>query len=207
MPRPSELQEIERILVDRHGCHTVILYGSRARGDAKPESDWDVVGVREKGDSVREVRALGEGWLDAFVHPEDHFQKLDEGALRFRRGEVLVDRKGFAKELLARIAAFEDKGPPPLSPDAEATLRAWYPKMLGRIAREDVEGRYRRAWLLFEALEAWFRLRKKWYRGPKESFAWLAAHEPAAHAAFARALDPAATLDDLSALTACVLGD
>ncbi|MGZ3451451.1 MAG: nucleotidyltransferase domain-containing protein [Polyangiales bacterium] len=207
MPRPSELQEIERTLEGRHGCHTVILYGSRVRGDARPESDWDVVGVREKGESVREVRPLGEGWLDAFVYPEAHFATLDEGSLRFRRGEILVDRKGFAKQLVARIAAFEDKGPAPLSPDAEATLRAWYPKMLGRIAREDVEGRYRRAWLLFEALEAWFRLRKKWYRGPKESFAWLAANEPPAHAIFARALDPASTLDDLSALVACVLGD
>ncbi len=200
----SDLSQITRLLVDRHRCHTVILYGSRAKGTADAGSDWDVLGVRSEGASMREARPLGDAWLDAFIHPESHFEKLDEGCLRFLDGRVLVDQQGFGKRLLERIAAFERQGPPPLAD--EAALRAWYPKMLARIARGDVEARYRRAWLLFDALEAWFRLRGKWYRGPKESLAWMAAHEPAAHAVFARALDPASNDDDLAALVACVLG-
>lgn len=200
----SDLSEITRLLVDRHRCHTVILYGSRAKGTADPGSDWDVLGVRAEGASMREARPLGDAWLDAFIHPESHFEKLDEGCLRFLDGQVLVDQQGFGKRLLERIAAFERQGPPPLAD--EAALRAWYPKMLARIARGDVEARYRRAWLLFDALEAWFRLRGKWYRGPKESLAWMSAHEPAAYAVFARALEPSSNDDDLAALVACVLG-
>lgn len=203
----SELSEIERLLVDRHKCHAVILYGSRARGTAAGTSDWDVVGIRREGASVREARAFGDGWLDAFVHPESHFEELDEGSLRFLDGRVLVDRHGFAAALLKRIAAFEKQGPPPLGDGDESAMRAWYPKMLARIAVGDVESRYRRAWLLFDSLEAWFRLRRRWYRGPKESLGWLAANEPATHATFARALDPAATNDDIAALVACVLGN
>jgi predicted nucleotidyltransferase len=200
----SALSEITRLLVDRHKCHTVILYGSRARGAADESSDWDVLGVRAEGPSIREALSLGDAWLDAFIHPESHFEKLDEGTLRFLGGRVLVDQHGFGKRLLERVAAFEKQGPPPLAD--EAAIRAWYPKMLARIARGDIEARYRRAWLRFDALEAWFRLRRMWYRGPKESFAYLAAHDPAAYAVFARALDPAATDDDLAALVASVLG-
>lgn len=206
MPSRSELDEILRVMCDQHGCHAVILYGSRARGAAQKGSDWDVVGVRRTGETVRDVRAFADGWLDAFVHPESHFATLDEGTLRFGNGKVLVDREGYAAKLLARIAAFEAAGPQQTDAD-EAVMRAWFPKMLDRVSRGDVEANYRRAWLLVDALEAWFRLRRRWYRGPKESLAWLVEHEPAAFAAFERALAPKATHDDLSAMVSCVLSD
>lgn len=200
------LAEIRRVLVDRYGCHTVLLYGSRAHGTPSAGSDWDVLGVRESGDSVREVREIGDAWLDAFIHPESHFETLDEGALRLLGAKVLVDAMGYAGKLIHRVTEFEKRGPRALSPDEEAVIRGWYPKMLERIGRDDVEARYRRAWLLFDALEAWFRLRGRFYRGPKQSFAWLKEHEPQVHVAFEKALAPGATHEDLSALADCVLG-
>lgn len=199
------LAEIRRVLVDRYGCHTVLLYGSRAHGTPGSGSDWDVLGVRETGDTVREVREIGDAWLDAFVHPESHFDTLDEGALRLLGAKVVVDMRGFASKLLSRVHDLERRGPRPLPADEEATLRAWFPKTLERIARDDVEARYRRAWLLVDALEAWFRLRGRFYRGPKQSFAWLKEHEPAVHEVFDRALSPGATHDDLQALVSSVL--
>ncbi|MBK7396987.1 MAG: nucleotidyltransferase domain-containing protein [Myxococcales bacterium] len=200
------LAEIRRVLVDRHGCHTVVLYGSRAHGDVRPGSDWDVLGVRLHGATVREVRPIGDGWLDAFVHDEAHFTKLDEGSLRFLDGRVLVDSKGFAAELLARVSAFERNGPPPLDENEEATLRAWFPKTLERVRRDDTEARYRRAQLLVDALEAWFHLRGRWFRGPKQGLVQLRDLDPGAYALFERALAPTATPDDLSVLVGCVLG-
>lgn len=199
------LAEIRRVLVDRHGCHTVLLYGSRAHGTSNAASDWDVLGVRADGETVREVREIGDAWLDAFVHPESHFEVLDEGALRLLGAKVLVDAQGFASKLLARVQELERRGPKPMPADEEATLRAWFPKTLERIARDDAEARYRRAWLLVDALPAWFRLRGRFYRGPKQSLAYFQEAEPAVHATFERALSPAATHDDLAALVACVL--
>jgi uncharacterized protein YfaT (DUF1175 family) len=107
--------------------------------------------------------------------------------------------------LLKRIAAFEAAGPKPLRPEDEATLRAWYPKMLERVMRDDTEARYRRAWLLYDALEAYFRLRHRWYRGPKQSLAYLKEHDLIAYNAFERALAPDASMDDLSDLVRAVL--
>src|SRR5262249_51219031 len=47
MNEEQALAEIVRTLTVDHGCHAVILYGSPARGDFQPTSDWEVAGIRE----------------------------------------------------------------------------------------------------------------------------------------------------------------
>jgi predicted nucleotidyltransferase len=49
MNEEQALAEIVQTLTVDHGCHAVILYGSQARGDFQPTSDWDVAGIREAG--------------------------------------------------------------------------------------------------------------------------------------------------------------
>lgn len=51
------LQFIVDELISLHHCHTIILYGSRARGDFTVTSDYDVAGIREKEIS-NELHAL-----------------------------------------------------------------------------------------------------------------------------------------------------
>lgn len=203
----AALAEIVRTLVDEHGCHAVILYGSRARGDFEPTSDWDVAGIRANGvgESRRVAREFHGAWLDAFVNSEADFAKLEPASLKFLGGRIVVDQHGYAESLLQRVVALEKEGPPPLPAGEEEMLRVWFSKMLARVARPDLEAKYRRAWLLFEALEDYFKLRRIWYRGPKESLLWLAKNDPPTHGALARALEPEASLDDLRVLVTRVL--
>src|SRR5918912_96565 len=42
-------------LVARHGARTVLLYGLRAKGTARPDSDYDVLAVRGGGDKGRDA--------------------------------------------------------------------------------------------------------------------------------------------------------
>jgi hypothetical protein len=61
--------------------------------------------------------------------------------------------------------------------------------------RSDIEGNFRRVWLLTALLEDYFALRGMWYQGPKKSFQWLQASDFETYAAFEEALKPASQFD------------
>jgi predicted nucleotidyltransferase len=107
MNQERALAEIVQTLTVDHGCHAVILYGLRARGDFQPTSDWDVAGIREASAPapLRIARVFHGAWLDAFVYAEAAFTVIDPELLRFLPARILVDERGFAKTLIERIDA------------------------------------------------------------------------------------------------------
>ncbi|HEX3246003.1 MAG TPA: nucleotidyltransferase domain-containing protein [Chloroflexota bacterium] len=80
-PSDPVLDEIVRRLVDTLAPERVYLFGSRARGDAQEDSDYDIlVTVRERTDEGREleVRAYGAMWglgtpVDIVIMTSDYF--------------------------------------------------------------------------------------------------------------------------------------
>jgi hypothetical protein len=84
--------------------------------------------------------------------------------------------------------------------------RTWARKMLARIARGDIEGDYRRAWLLTALLQDYFELRGLWFAGPKEGLAWLAANDAGAYAAVEAALKPGAGVAAIARAVGAVVG-
>jgi polymorphic toxin system nucleotidyltransferase-like protein len=190
----------------RHGCHTAILYGSRARGDARPDSDYDVAGFGSTPASFRDARRWRGRWLDVFVYPERHLARPGRELLKLRDGVVLFEKGGAGTRLLRRLDRTFRKGPERLAPDEARARRVWAWKMLDRAAHPDPEAGYRRAWLLTALLEDYFHLRGLWFLGPGRSLAWLRAHDPASHAVFAEALRPDAELDAVRRLVEAVAG-
>lgn len=193
-------------LVRAWGAHTVLLYGSRARGDDTPESDVDVAAFADVDAPSRDARLWQGLYLDAFVLPTVEATRAEPEQLKLLGARVLLDARGLAGPLLARLEALDAAGPPALAPDDANTRRVWARKMLARIARDDLEARYRRAWLHYQLLEDHFALERRWYRGPKRAFVELAARDPALHAAFVAALAPGATQRELAALVERVVG-
>jgi predicted nucleotidyltransferase len=193
------LQYVVDFLHTQHACHTVILYGSRARGDATPESDYDALGVRDDGDKVRAAFEHAGAYIDLFVYPKVQLEQVDN-FLHVRGGRILVQQGDLATRLLSAVEARYQQGPEPMAKDEAVARRVWWGKMVQRARKGDLEGDYRRVWLLTSLLEDVCLLRGWWYRGPKESFRCLEEQDPPLCAAFKTALAPQATLDDVATL-------
>lgn len=199
------LQEALQDLVQKHGCHTVILYGSRSLGDFTEESDYDLIGFRDGGDTIRDARLIQGKFLDAFIYTSEQVGELEADLLRIRDGKVLIEKERFGRDLLSRLRVRFEQGPSPLPESERNTILVWVEKMLGRISKGDLEGNYRRVWLQYDLLQSYFLLRNRWYLGPKEAFQWIKENDPGTYQLFQRSLDPRADLEALKLLAARVV--
>jgi predicted nucleotidyltransferase len=207
LPSADAIAATTLALADAHGCHTVVLYGSRARGDVDEGSDVDVLCIRDDGPSLRDSRVIDGVYFDLFVYPRDAVATVDVPLLRILGGRVLRERDGEGTALLARVRERFERGPDPLPADDRIARTVWAYKMLDRIrSSEGVESGYRRMELGVQALEDYFVLRGLWFRGPKVAFPWLLTHDDDTHRAFEAAMGPDADRDALAALVSSVYG-
>jgi predicted nucleotidyltransferase len=200
------LARISDELLRVHQAHTILLYGSRANGTQGPHSDHDIAAFAAVARIHRDTRLVDGEYLDVFVYPEAALDAPGEEHLKLRGAVVIAQRADDATRFLAGLEALHQRGPTPLPPDEIAVRRSWAWKMNARLRRGDVEGNFRRVWLLTALLEDYFHLRGLWFEGPKRALLWLGEHDPVAHAAFERALTPGAPATAIEALVTIVAG-
>lgn len=185
------LQQVIKHIAQKHKFHTLILYGSHARGDATLRSDYDLLAVRKSGRKsgervLHDARRWRGVYIDLFVYPES---KLKPSALlQVKGGRVLIQRGGFGDRFMAKVNRLHARGPKPLPIDELQAIRMWARKMIVRTRAGDIEADFRRVWLLTQLLEDYFQLRGQWYEGPKLAFQWLRDNDPKIHRLFERAL-------------------
>jgi hypothetical protein len=197
------LPSITKEVCTKHRCHTLILYGSWARGDATTVSDCDLLAIRKGGiDVVRDARKWRGIYLDVFVYPEKKVKAAE--LLRVRGGKVLKQQRQIGDRLLAQLDRIYRRGPKSLPADELAARKVWLHKMLERALIGDTEGNFRRVWMLTALLEDYFVFRNRWYEGPKLGLQWLRENEPRIHKRFEQALRPGSDFSILQDLVAAV---
>lgn len=194
------LDKIEQELINKYHCHTIILYGSRARGDNTKTSDYDLIALRDQGDMERDCRFIDGFYLDVFIYSQEIVQNPDTYLIRINDGIVLCQKGTLGNQLLEKIHSIFDAGPTPIPDWENHEITQWLMKMFQRAKKNDIEGNFRRHWLLHDALECYFKLRNKWYLGPKESFRWLKNNDLATYLAFDKALEANAGLESIEQL-------
>ena len=199
------LTKIQQDLTNKHGCHTVILYGSRARGEANVQSDYDIIAIREEGGFARDCRLFEGFYLDIFIYDEESVKNIDASFLRVKDGIVLMQKNNMGDVLLSKVKTLYQAGAPTTPEWEKHEIQAWLHKMLARAKTNDVEGNFRRHWLLNDLLSCYFKLRDQWYLGPKESFKWRKENDLPTYDAFSIALMPDAEIEHVELLIQCVL--
>lgn len=139
------LNQLAQELIKKHKCHTVILYGSHARGDATPQSDYDLMGVRKSGEKYRVAEKRAGIYLDIFVYPEKDLKKVGDEHLYMNGAKLLYERGKFGTDFLKKLKAAAKKKHKPLPAYEIKVRKLWLHKMVNRIAQSDIEGNYRRS--------------------------------------------------------------
>lgn len=182
------LKQLTDELINEHKCHTVILYGSRARGDFTEQSDYDLMGVKKTGKKYRVAEKRNGFYLDIFIYPENELRKVGEEYFYMEGAKVLYEKEKFGTTFLKKLKTATRKKYKPLPPDEIQVRRIWLHKMFDRIAQGDIEGNYRRSWLQEALLYEYFNIRKERYWGSKKSFDWLKANDPKIYRLFEQVL-------------------
>ena len=172
---------------EKYNPHTIIVYGSRARGEATHSSDVDIACFTESKITSKDARIFHNVFLDAWIYPEEDMIDIKDEFLRFNDGYCALDNKGLGAPFLQKIQHKIDQGPEQVSDEEKVHTREWVSKMLIRVSESDIEANYRRSWLQFELLEIYFQLRGLWYFGPKKSFNWLKTNDPIGYQLFENA--------------------
>ena len=194
------LDQVCKELVATHAVHTILLYGSRADGSAGADSDYDVAAFGPIDKSFRVARLVDGAYLDVFVYPEALLLEPTEEYLKLRGSHVVLQRGAEAEDFLGKLEEIFRRGPEPLPSDEIEARKVWAHKMAARMRRADLEGNYRRVWLLTALLEDYFHIRGLWYQGPKKSLRWLEQFDVPTYDAMRLALEPNASAEAVFSL-------
>ena len=94
-----------------------------------------------------------------------------------------------------------------LSTNEKEYVASWVLKMIKRAEINDIEGNFRRTWLLVDLLKYYFELRDQWYMGPKRSFQVLKETDRETYTLFEKSLQNPTDLVILKDLAAKITAD
>lgn len=204
------LTEIVSTLREKHGCHSALLYGSRARGDATEISDYDVLGITAHGPRRQLAKRIRGTFWDLFVYPERELTparlRTNERALSWKNAVVLFEEGTKGTHLVKRLRALVALPFKPAPDDEITALKVWFHKQLERIEYGGITGHARRAELHAQLISDYFVVHKMRYGGPKEALAWLEENDRPAFRAIGTSLAEPTNLRALIAAGRLIYG-
>lgn len=184
-----ELDKILHYISQTYHPVSIILYGSYADGTNCESSDFDALVISRDHDVWHDTSFVSGIQLDVFIYPESFFEGdyNCEDFVQIKDGQIIVDVNHSGELLKKRVLSYVESLPRKSKQEIQCDID-WCEKMLVRAKRPDVEGMYRRHWLLIDSLEIFCNAVNHLYTGPKKSLLWMEKNYPMEFACYKRAL-------------------
>lgn len=163
---------LTKLIESKHCVHTIILYGSFAKGNNDEYSDIDIVAFWDEDEELQDKSNLGSNQLDLWIYPSAKMGDYKE-FIRVNGGVILLNRRNIAEAFMSNIKHAYETGPIAKSLEEKKNILKWVRKMYSRSLKEDLEGAYRKSLLFAELLPIYFELNDMWYLGSKYGFEFL----------------------------------
>ncbi|MHA1829184.1 MAG: nucleotidyltransferase domain-containing protein [Candidatus Heimdallarchaeaceae archaeon] len=181
-------EKVIEYLKKEYDAEAIVFLGSRAVGDFKPRSDWDVLLLTDKKNIKDERYTKGKYGLqdedfDLYIYPTNVKFSFEKFGLKLRFNKIVYDPKKLGKRLINSAMKFYSKGP--------KVTKEWC------LGRKDKATRYmkkfednlndkkeeelflRICWHYSEnIIDWWFRFRKEWPLRPQQAFDYIKKKDP-----------------------------
>jgi len=168
----------EKLLLDlveklkkEYRCKAIILYGSYADETYIETSDLNILCFAEVDNVIADTSIFNGIQLDLWIYPMDCLNGY-ETLGKLHEGKILYEVDSLGTILLEKIKTHVEREFE-ISSEEIDRLKSWCYKMMSRIEVGDIEGNYKKIWLMNDLLPIYFQMKKRWYLGPKKSFVWL----------------------------------
>jgi len=185
------VDEIISFLKQRYKAEVLIFVGSRAVGDYKPGSDWDIYmfSKRIRKDTPEAFlkampKALYDEDLDLYKYDFDTKKYPAKLWRDLRNSEVVLDSGGFGKKLQAKAARLYKQGPPrwtKVYAQGRVLKATRYMKKFEDTLEDKKYGELflRICWHYSEnVIDWWFGMRQEWPLRSRQAFPYIKKKDP-----------------------------
>jgi len=202
------LPEIVQHVREKYGTSTVILYGSRARGEASEKSDYDIIGLLNSGEAQESPEVFKGARLEISLYSQSVKEEMAADlpfSFFWEEGAILHQSHHEGEQFIEDVkkAFYNNKNE---SRQTNKNIIRLLAINLNRAQENETREHFYRHRFLMLSLVEYFPIRNLTYKGPRKSLEWLRKNDPLTYTAFSKAMAPQASFDDLQMLLKQIAG-